>query len=75
MTDELDVLALSEEVDQDSKSGVLSKVLLSHGNTLYGVDTRYPGCIIRTTPDGENVKGRWKNGMFVADINLSLSSN
>lgn len=37
MTDELDVLALSDEVDRDSKSGALSKALLLHRNTLYGV--------------------------------------
>lgn len=51
MTDQLDVLALSEEVDRDSKSGALSKKLLSQGNKLYGIDPRHPDCITRITPD------------------------
>ena len=65
MTDELDVLALSEEVDLDSKSGSLSKALLSDGNTLYGADPQYPACIMRTTPDGNKTLGYWSNGKFV----------
>ena len=65
MTDELDVLALSEEVERESNSGVLSKKLLSQGNTLYGIDPQYPDCIIRTTPDGTKAAGNWLNGKFI----------
>ena len=61
MTGKLDVLALSKAVDRESNSGVLSKVLLSQGNTLYGTDPQYPDCIIRISPDGENALGHLKN--------------
>jgi len=74
MTDQLDVLALSEEVERDSNSGVLSKKLLSQGNTLYGIDPRYPGCIIRTTPDGIRATGHWRNGKFVVSTRLSAEN-
>lgn len=65
MTDQLDVLALSEEVDRDSKSGVLNRKLLSQGNTLYGTDPQYPDCIIRATPNGMKAVGHWFNGKFI----------
>lgn len=74
MTNQLDVLALSEEVDRDSKSGALSKKMLSQGNTLYGIDPRHPDRITRITPDGECALGYWKNSMFVAHLNLKAKS-
>lgn len=36
MTNKLDVLALSEEVERDSQSGYLSRELLTQGQGLYG---------------------------------------
>ena len=74
MTDQLDVLALSEEVDRDSKSGALSKKLLSQGNKLYGIDPRHPDCITRITPDGIKATGNWCNGKFVVSTRLSAEN-
>ncbi|WP_213994837.1 hypothetical protein [Arsukibacterium sp.] len=70
MTNKLDVLALSEEVEHDSNSGKLCQELLSQGQTLYGKSANYPEYIERITPDGKKALGHWINGEFVVAINL-----
>ncbi len=68
MTSELDVLALSEEVERDSQSGALSQELLSQGQTLYGTSPLYPDFLIRTTPNGRKSLGHWYNGEFIEEV-------
>jgi hypothetical protein len=70
MIDEIDVLELSKEVAQDSKSGALSEELLLNGETLYGVNTGFPDFIERKTPDGSVDLGFWINGEFVAKVRM-----
>lgn len=70
MTSELDVLALSEEVERDSQSGALSQELLSQGQTLYGTSPLYPDSIIRMLPDGQKSVGCWLNGEFIEKVCL-----
>lgn len=65
MTNKLNVLALSEEVERDSQSGKLSRELLAQGQTLYGKESDYPDHLVRTTPDGKKSLGHWRNGEFV----------
>lgn len=68
MTKNLDVLALSEEVERDSQSGKLSHELLAQGQTLYGKSADYPDHLVRTTPDGKKSLGHWHNGEFVEEL-------
>ena len=70
MNSALDVMALSEEVEQDSQSGKLSKDLLAQGNTLYGINPVHPELIERITPDGQRTLGQLRNGKFEAEISL-----
>lgn len=65
MTNKLDVLALSEEVERDSQTGKLSRELLAQGQTLYGKAPDFPDHLVRTTPDGKKSLGHWRNGEFV----------
>ena len=65
MTNKLDVLALSEEVARDSHTGKLSRELLTKGQTLYGKAPDFAKHLVRTTPDGKNSLGNWRNGEFV----------
>tara|TARA_R110001583_G_C5639267_1_gene407747 strand:- start:1853 stop:2062 length:210 start_codon:yes stop_codon:yes gene_type:complete len=68
MIDKIDILALSKEVDRDSKSGALSEELLLKGETLYGVNTDFPDYIERKTPDGSVELGSWIDNEFVVKI-------
>lgn len=61
----LDVLALSEEVELDSKLGRISSELLAAGHTLYGKNPNYPKLLERITQQGERSLGHWLNGEFV----------
>lgn len=70
MTYQLEVLALSEEVERDSQSGKLSHELLSYGQTLYGINLDYPNYLERITPDGKKSPGHWNNGKFQQIISL-----
>ena len=67
MTKNLDVLALSEEVERDSQSGRLSRELLAQGQMLYGKSADYPDHLVRTTPDGKTFLGQWKDGEFAEE--------
>ena len=70
MTIQLDVLALSDEVDRDSQSGKLSRELLAQGQTLYGKNHLFPEYLERFTPDGKKSLGQWKDGEFAEEICL-----
>lgn len=70
MTNKLDILALSEEVERDSQSGKLSRELMAKGQTLYGKNQLYPDYLERITPDGKKSLGQWRNGEFVEDFCL-----
>ena len=70
VTKNLDVLALSEEVERDSQSGKLSRGLLAQGQTLYGKEPDFPDYLVRTTPDGKKSLGHWKNGEFSEELCL-----
>ncbi|MEO9943788.1 hypothetical protein [Paraglaciecola sp.] len=70
MNSTLDVMALSEEVEQDSQSGKLSKDLLAQGNTLYGINPAHPEFIERITPDSRRTLGQLKDVKFEAEISL-----
>lgn len=70
MTKNLDVLALSEEVERDSQSGKLSRELLAQGQTLYGKNHLFPEYLERITPDGKKSLGQWRNGEFIEDVCL-----
>jgi hypothetical protein len=70
MMSELDVLALANEVERDSRTGKLSRELLAQGNTLYGKNAAYSDYIERITPDGKKSLGQWRNGKFVETISL-----
>ncbi|MEH8018966.1 hypothetical protein MN202_17115 [Rheinheimera muenzenbergensis] len=70
MTKNLDVLALSEEVERDSQSGQLSRKLLAQGQTLYGKEPDFPDHLVRTTADGKNSLGHWEDGEFAEELCL-----
>ncbi|WP_372628061.1 hypothetical protein [Arsukibacterium sp.] len=70
MTKNLDVLALSEEVELDSQSGKLSRELLAQGQTLYGKNLQFPDYLERITPVGERSLGQWRNGEFAEEVCL-----
>ena len=70
MTNQLDVLALSEEVERDSQYGKLSRELLAQGQMLYGKSADYPDHLVRTTPDGKRSLGQWKGGEFAEEFCL-----
>ncbi|MDX1539285.1 hypothetical protein [Arsukibacterium sp.] len=70
MTNKLDVLALSEEVERDSQSGQLNRELLAQGQALYGKVADYPDHLVRTTPDGKKSIGHWKDGEFAEEFCL-----
>ena len=70
MPSNLDVLALSHEVERDSVSGKLTHKLLSEGQTLYGKNQDYPDYIERVTPDNRRTLGYWRDGMFIEIISL-----
>jgi hypothetical protein len=70
MTNVIDVLALSEVVEHDSKSGKLSRELLAQGQTFYGVNPDYPSYLERKTPDGKVSLGKWHKGEFDEIISL-----
>ncbi|MCB5228394.1 hypothetical protein JAO78_016435 [Alishewanella sp. 16-MA] len=64
VTKNLDVLALSEEVERDSQSGKLNRELLVQGQTLYGKNSLFPEYFERITPDGKKSLGYWRNYEF-----------
>ncbi|MBU1311259.1 MAG: hypothetical protein KKE30_17190 [Gammaproteobacteria bacterium] len=70
MPKNLDVLALSHEVERDSASGKLTHELLSAGQTLYGKNPDYPDFIERVTPDNRRSLGYWRDRQFVEIISL-----
>ena len=70
MTNVIDVLALSEVVEHESRSGKLSRELLAQGQTLYGQNPDYPDYLERITPDGKKFLGYWRNGVFEQVISL-----
>jgi hypothetical protein len=62
----IDIMALSNEVEEDSKSGDLAKELLAKGQTLYA-PSHDSGCTLEAIkPNGERVKGNFRNGKFKA---------
>ena len=60
----LDVLALSSEVEADSRSGALSTELLEKGQTLYSPAPEGGGILEARYPDGTSQKGRFTDGKF-----------
>lgn len=70
VTKNLDVLALSEEVERDNQSGKLSRELLAQGQTLYGKEPDFPDHLVRTTPDGKKSLGHLKDGEFAEECCL-----
>ena len=60
----LDVLALSSEVEADSKSGALYQELLDKGQTLYSSTPEGGGVLEAHFPDGTIKKGRFSDGVF-----------
>ena len=70
MHSNLDVLALSHEVERDSVSGKLTHKLLSEGQTLYGKNQDYPDFIERLTSDNRRTLGYWRDGIFIEIISL-----
>ena len=72
MIQNLDVLALSEQVEQDSKSGHLSHELLAAGQTLYGKNPNYPELLEQITPEGKKSIGHWRDGEFIEETSLVL---
>lgn len=70
MTNQFDVLALSEKIARESKSGKISCDLLAQGQTLYGNSLDFPDYLKRITPDGKNSLGHWRSGEFEQVISL-----
>lgn len=70
MTNKLDVLALSEEVELDSQSGNFSRELMAQGQTLYGKNPLFPDYLERKTPDGKKSLGHWEDGEFSEELCL-----
>lgn len=70
MTNQVDVLDLSEKVSRDSQSGKLSRDLLAQGQTLYGKNIEFPDFLERITPEGKKSLGHWRNGEFQQVISL-----
>lgn len=70
MTNQFDVLTLSETVSRDSQSGKLSRDLLTQEQTLYGKNADFPDYLERIMPDGKKSLGRWRNGEFEQIISL-----
>lgn len=60
----LDVMALSDEVEADSKAGRLHTDLLAQGQILYEPAPEGVGLLTAFHPDGTTSKGRFKNGAF-----------
>jgi len=61
----LDVLKLSDEIEQDSQSGALHQILLEQGNTLYEPDPEMRDQLRRQLPSGEIERGYFRDGDFV----------
>lgn len=61
----LDVLDLSYEIQRDSQSGALSRILLQKGHTLYSPDAAKPEQLIRLLPSGKIDRGHFRDGVFV----------
>jgi hypothetical protein len=70
MIDDIDIMALSEEIERDSQSGALRKELLAKGETLYGINPDFPDYIACEKNEGSVSLGHWENGCFVAEICL-----
>lgn len=70
MIKNINVLALSEEVEQDSRSGHLSSELRAQGQTLYAKNPLFPDYLERITPDNKKSLGHWRNGEFAEEICL-----
>jgi len=70
MTNQFDVLTLSETVARDSQSGKLSCDLLAQGQTLYGKNVEFLDYLERITPDGKKSLGYWCNGEFQQVVSL-----
>ena len=70
VTKNLDVLALSEEVERDSESGKLSRELLAQGQTLYSKNHLFPEDLERIIPDGKKSLGHWRDGEFAEELCL-----
>ena len=70
MVDNIDVMALSEEVENASRLGLVHKELLAKGETLYGINLDFPDYIAREKNEGSVSLGHWENGAFVAKICL-----
>ena len=68
MIDDIDIMALSEEVERDSQSGKLKHELLAQGNTLFGINKAYPDYIERITPDEHRTLSHLKNGEFEVEL-------
>ena len=60
----LDVLALSDEVAADSRTGELVELLLAKGQTLYAPAPEGGGLLSATFPGGVVKKGRFVKGQF-----------
>ena len=70
VTRNLNVLALSEEIEHESQSGALSRELLAQGQTLYGKNPIFAEYLDRISPYGKKSLGHWKNGEFQQFISL-----
>lgn len=71
MTNQFDVLALSETVSRDSQSGkLMGKWTPAQRQTLYGKNVEFPDYLERITPDGNKSLGHWRNGEFQQVISL-----
>ena len=65
---QIDVLTLSNEIEQDSLSGRLSRELLEQGHTLYSPSTYSEFQLSRILPDGICQEGDWINGQFITEF-------
>jgi hypothetical protein len=61
---DIDIMALSNEVELDSISGALSKELLAKGQTLYAPSYDSSGTLEAIEPNGNRTKGNFRNGKF-----------
>lgn len=72
----IDVLKLSDQVERDSQSGALSRSLLHQGHILYEPDPKVPGGLRRQLPSGNIELGCWRDGeFFVTEINHESGSD
>jgi hypothetical protein len=62
--DILDVLALANEVNNDSATGVLTEELLKDGQVLFGINPEFPKLLEQIAPDRRVSLGQFTQGQF-----------